>query len=267
LARLSALIDPLGVHRTDAQLAKDYGLGLPQTLQACIRLTPDQHRCVIEQPNPLLAEQPCRLDRSLSLVVPQSLMAQLVPRRVALDDATARHELAGLRGQWVHQGIAGHRVELTIGADGQATFRRFRDHRPVGGVQRSVLSLRYLRELRRRRAVTTQRYVYFRLNRDTFFLSGNPLHNATPIRSRTAFQLILARDRVLRLAAGRCEVIDLGHLASHAATCTWGRDAVTQVPVLRVGYKLGRWELRSRFFLVKSHLLHERLYERRFVRR
>lgn len=265
--RLSALLDKLGVHRTDVQLAKDYGLHAEETLRACVELTPAQRRCVIGQPNPLLAGQSCRLDNSLSLSAPPSLMALLVPRPVAVDDATARRRLAGLRGRWVRQGLAGRRVEIVIGPDGRATFRQFSDKRPDGDAHHSVLSIRHRRELLRRRAVTVQRYVYFRIDRDTFLLSGNPLHSATPIRSRTGFRLILARDRVLRLAAGHCEVIDLGHLAAHAATCTWDPDAVTQVPVLRIAYTLGRWKQQSRFFLVRSHLLHERLYQRRFVRR
>lgn len=265
--RLSILLDKLGVARTDAQLTKDYGLHSDETLRACIELTPAQRRCVIKQPNPLLAGQPCRLDDSLGLSAPPPLMALLAPRPVAVDAAAARRQLTGLRGRWVRQGPAGLRVEIAIGQGGHATFRRFRDNRPDGDAQQSVLSIRHQRELLRRRAVTVQRYVYFRLDRNTFLLSGNPLHTATPIRSRTDFQLILARDRVLRLAAGRCEVIDLGHLAAHAATCTWDRDAVTQIPILRVAYTLGRWKLRSRFFLVRKHLLHERLYQRRFARR
>lgn len=265
--RLSALLDKLGVHRTDAQLAKDYGLHLRGTLRACIELTPSQRRCVIKQPNPLLAGQPCRLAGSLGLRVPTALVTQLRPKPVSVDDATARHLLAGLRGRWVHQASTGRRVELVIGPGGQASFRRFRDNRPDGGVQSAVFSMRHRQELIRRRAVTEQSYVYFRLNRNTFLLSGNPLHNATPIRSRTGFRLILARDRVLHMAAGQCEVIDLGHLAAHKATCTWERDDVTQIPVLRVAYMLGRWEQKLRFFLVTSHLLHERLYQRRFVRR
>jgi len=265
--RLSALLDKLGVHRSDVQLAKDYALHTDETLQACVDLTPAQRRCVIGQPNPLLAEQFCRLDDPLSLRAPPPLMALLTPRPVAVDDATARHHLAGLRGRWVRQGPAGSRVEIVIGPEGRASFRHFRNKRPDGDVVHSVLSIRNRREVLRRRAVTVQRYVYFRIDRDTFLLSGNPLHTATPIRSRTAFQLILAKDRLVRLAAGQCEVIDLSYLAAHAATCTWHRDAVTQVPVLRITYTLGRWKRRSRFFLVRSHLIHERLYQRRFTRR
>jgi hypothetical protein len=265
--RLSALLDKIGVHRTAVQLAKDYGLDRDETLRACVKLTPAQLRCVLNQANPLFAGQACRLADSLGLTVPQTLMALLRPRSAAIDDAKGRRQLADLRGRWVRQGPAGRRVEIVISSGGRATFRRFRDNRPDGDVDQSMLSIRHQRELLRRRTVTTQRYVFFPLDRDTFLLSGNPLHTATPIRNKSVFQLILARDRVLRRAADQCEVIDLAHLAAHAATCTWDRDAVTRIPMLKVAYTLGRWELQERFFLVRAHLIHERLYQRRFVRR
>ncbi len=267
ITHLSALLAKVGLHRTQAQLVKDYGLNSDETLRACMELTPAQRRCVIALPNPLIAEQPCRLDVSLGLRAPPALMALLTPKPVAVDEATARHQLTSLRGRWVHESSAGRRTEIEIGPRGRATFRRFRDNRPQGGAIHSVLSIRRRRELLRRRAVTVQRYVYLRVNRNNFYLSGNPLHTATPIRNRTEFRLSLARDRVLRLAGGQCEVIDLGYLSGHAATCTWSPDAVGQVPVLRVTYLVGRWKLGARFFLVGAHLLDERLYQRHFVRR
>jgi hypothetical protein len=267
ITHLSALLAKVGVHRSQAQLVKDYDLSSAGTLRPCMELTPDQRRCVIAQPNPLISEQPCRLDNSLGLGTPNALRSLLTPKPATLDEATARHQLAGLRGRWIHTSIDGRQTQIAVGPGGRATFRRFRNNRPVGEPRPSVLSIRHRRELLRRRAVTVQRYVFFRINRDTFLLSGNPLHSATPLRSRIGFQLILARDRVLRVAANQCEVIDLGYLATHAATCTWTTDGVGRIPVLRIAYTVGQWKQRSRFFLVGGHLLHERLYQRRFVRR
>ncbi len=264
---LSALLAKVGVNRTQEQLAKDYALDSDETLRTCIELSTAQRRCVIAQPNPLIAGQPCRLKGSLGLPVPPALMALLTPKPVAVDEGTARRQLAGLRGNWVQKSAAGRRTELNIGPGGRAVFRQFHGDRPEGEAIASVLSIRHRRELLERRAVTVQRNVYFRVNRDTLLLSGNPLHTATPIRDRTRFQLILARDRVLRMAAGRCEIIDLGYLAGYGATCTWKPDGVTQIPVLQITYTLGRWKLRSRYLHMGAHLIDERLYHRRFIRR
>ncbi len=267
LARLSTLLAKVGVNRSLQQLEQEYGLNREDTLRPCMALTSTQRQCVIKQPNPLLAVHACRLPSSLGLRAPRSLMALLRPRPVVVDEATARRQLAGLRGRWLRQDKNGRQVELTIGAAGSASIQHLRSKRPQGAARKSVLSMRQRLQLLQQRAVTLQRNVYFRLNRDTFLLSGNPLHSATLVRNKNSFQLVLARDRVLRLVAGTCEVIDLAHLAAHAATCTWSTHEVTKVPLLSITYSVGRWKQRERFYYVRSHLLAERLYERRYVRR
>jgi hypothetical protein len=266
-ARLSTILPRFGVRRAAAELAQDYDLAGTETLRACLSLTPTQRRCVAGQADPLLPSQPCRLASSLSLTPPANLMTLLAPPRIAVDEPTGRAQLASLRGRWELQDAAGRRIELVIDARGKATFRRYRGQRPDGEAQHSTLAVRHLREVQQRRQWTTQRKVFFRLDRDSFLLSGNPLHSVTPVRSRTDLQLPVARDRVLRLAANRCEILDLGHLTAYPARCAWDKDGVTRHPTLRVRYRLGRWPLEHRYLLIRSHLVHERLYHHRYARR
>ncbi|MFH2006017.1 MAG: hypothetical protein ABI333_05465, partial [bacterium] len=268
LAALTPTLARLGVTVDAAELARLYELDQLRTLNPCLALRPAQRECVSGQANALLASQACRLPESLGLHPPRTLTEALSPKPVALTPVASRATLAGLRGMWTWEDVRRGALEsMEIGAGGKTRIRRFRGGRLSGSGDEVVLEFRNELEVLRVGRFTTERHVFFRLDRSTLLMSGNRLHRATRLPNRFNFTLLLSPDRVLQVRVGSCDVIDLSHLATVKASCTWSVDEHHSLPALEIRYVLGRWPLTHRFFRIREHLIHEQLLARRFVRR
>lgn len=252
--------------RTDADSLKArYMERGKQFATLCVTLSKAKRDCVEKADNAANAMFSCKVNAGRK----KKLWAVSMGREVKLFEpkplspAEAKQRLASVVGTWTSTWKSlGLTTRWIIGPDGKGTMKRTRRGK-TEKPQPVAVAFKQTGRIHITKGSTTQPYVYFRGNKNTFYVSSNLIYGAYPIPNRNKFIVPAGWDFVI-YNRGKCKVVS-GRGAVAKATCRFGRDKGK--PVFKVEYQYpgklgftGKPVVSKRtYHVVGKHLLHESL--------